>query len=62
MVAIAVVNEYTLRIETTMIDDMNSLAEFLKTNDRITDVYDVGEWISPELLSKVQPGLVDLKQ
>lgn len=56
------VNEYTLRLDDTLVQDMNSLAEFLASIDKIGAAEDVRDWINPDPLRDVAPDLVQLSQ
>lgn len=51
------VNDYTLAIDKTMIDDINALAAFLKTRGKIAAVENAGDWIDAEPLRAIAPAL-----
>lgn len=54
-------NDYTLALDGTLVGDMNSVAAFLESRDRLSEPEDVRGWINPEPLSEVAPDEVSLR-
>lgn len=62
MAYIAEANDYTVRLDDTMVSDMNKLAGFLKSRGKMDDPEDVSDWIAPDALKSVASDEVSLSE